>query len=462
MKVLFVANFHLTELMSEVSIQLEEAGVECHFLSFSTFFSKKYLSAYSIDRLHEPHGVFDRAYAKQHEEACKSCVALPDFVTSMVRRDRVLRNWNPVAVKHSLSLFIEWLNCVYSQNRFDLIISESTWTVERVVYEVAKLNGIPYVTPASTRYPPKRWFFSDGFGFENIHSECHGSGTFQTIEMSNFTSGSMTLDWAPSVKQEGKIKRVIYLTTEKYSCVRESRTNPTQRSLLDYFRRDSSFRSSLRYFPTLLINSCLRREIRSVKDFVFAPLHVQPEASIDAYAAGVADQINVFKSIAKSLPQGWVLLVKDHPNGMGKRMILDYLTLFLDPRIRLISAFADNTKILEDARCVYTATGTIGMEASLKGTAVVMGSRTYFSKLPGVFVAREPWNFDWERVKIIPPLEIQSWRTQQESFFLQLVNSSFEGIWAGRYSPVKALCEDNIRAISNSIHSFLSTLKDAR
>lgn len=455
-KVLFVANFHLTELMVKIAKNLEQDNVECHFIYFSSYFMKRYLSEIEDHKLHYPKNVFSRtnshAFAPDYTFAN---INLSEHVVDMISNDRVMKNWSKSASVNSLNRFSIWIDKLLTSQSFDLVISESTWTAERIIFEISRKKNVHYVTPSSVRYPPRCWFFSDDFGPIKLseRSPIVNRVSFDGVRL--FGTENYKLDWSPEIKRRKSLFISAMIFKEKLQLIGESENNPTQRSVVDYLRSDSPVRIRLRKPFISLINTMLKKGVSDSQNFVFATIHVQPESSIDAYATHVANQISTFRKIAENLPEKWLLLVKDHPSGLGNRSILDYIKLMAHPRIRMVSAKVRSSEFLTKARYIYTATGTIAIEASIAGGKALLATDTFFSHLPGIFVHTEPWNFDWDMHLSDGPLNLAERQNQCDTFFRFFLSRCYSGIWGeGGFSPL-VLSRSNIDELSQAVLQYL-------
>ncbi len=106
-------------------------------------------------------------------------------------------------------------------------------------------------------------------------------------------------------------------------------------------------------------------------DYIFLPLSVTPEASTCVVAPEFADQLSLVGALARNLPAGWMLAVKDHLPMCGRRtrafyeQILQYQnTVLVDPTIR-------STELIRDARLTAVIAGTSGWEAMMMGCPVL-------------------------------------------------------------------------------------------
>jgi hypothetical protein len=118
------------------------------------------------------------------------------------------------------------------------------------------------------------------------------------------------------------------------------------------------------------------------EQYVFYPLHSEPEIALSLYGRDHQNQIEVVRRLAQSLPLGWKLIIKEHPRSMGYRSSRWYRRLLLIPNVY----FADpNTRPfywIEKSKAVVTVSGFVGFEALAIGKPVIVLGEVAYSMLP--------------------------------------------------------------------------------
>ena len=101
--------------------------------------------------------------------------------------------------------------------------------------------------------------------------------------------------------------------------------------------------------------------------FIYFPLHVQPERTIDVDADFYQDQISLVEKIAKSVPIEYVLYVKENPNMRFRnwRKIEEYKRILNLPNVRLVHYLANPLDLISKSSLVITIAGSAGQEAAL-------------------------------------------------------------------------------------------------
>lgn len=123
------------------------------------------------------------------------------------------------------------------------------------------------------------------------------------------------------------------------------------------------------------------------QDFVFFPLHLDPEASTLVYSPYHTNQLAVIENIAKQLPLSSHLIVKEHPAMIGQRPVAFYQRIEAMPNVTMVYPEIAGDLLVQKASIVATITGTAGWEALLLGKPLVMmGQTPYTAALEEGFV----------------------------------------------------------------------------
>jgi len=135
----------------------------------------------------------------------------------------------------------------------------------------------------------------------------------------------------------------------------------------------------------------LLKDIDFEKPFVYFPLGVDPEANILITAPFFTNQIEVIRSIAKSLPVGYTLYVKENPAQVNRewREISEYQDIIEIPNVKLLHPSVSNEKLLDKSSLVVTIAGSSGFEAAFYGKPSIIFSDAGYSLLPSVHRVKE-------------------------------------------------------------------------
>ncbi len=111
---------------------------------------------------------------------------------------------------------------------------------------------------------------------------------------------------------------------------------------------------------------------RPTRPFVFYPLHYEPEATTLVHGSFFENQVETIRNLARSMPIGWDLVVKEHFYMRGLRRLGVYHQLRRIPNVRLVPFSVPTNSLIQDAQVVAVIASTVGLEASLIGKPVVM------------------------------------------------------------------------------------------
>ncbi|MGR3837916.1 MAG: capsular polysaccharide export protein, LipB/KpsS family [Cognatishimia sp.] len=130
-------------------------------------------------------------------------------------------------------------------------------------------------------------------------------------------------------------------------------------------------------------------------DFVYFPLHVQPEMTTASLSHRFRDQAYAIERLADMLPDGVRILVKENPKqGACMRGPLFFHRLKRIPSVTILPSWADTNALEASAKFVATITGTAGWEAVRSGTPALVFGKAWYRKMPGVFEFSENVTYD--------------------------------------------------------------------
>lgn len=125
------------------------------------------------------------------------------------------------------------------------------------------------------------------------------------------------------------------------------------------------------------------------EDFVFFPLHYEPEISLLLLAPYATDQIHLIKQIARSLPVTYKIYVKEHPLMVIFRPRSYYKELKKIPNVKLINPSIPGWKIIPHAKLITTITGSAGWESLLFKKPVIAFGDQFYNVLSAVERCRD-------------------------------------------------------------------------
>lgn len=149
--------------------------------------------------------------------------------------------------------------------------------------------------------------------------------------------------------------------------------------------------------PWSVIYSKLRRALRSARsysslygtpdwnaNFCYYQMHFEPELAMSVLAPFYPDQIHLINQIARSLPVGFDVYVREHREMLNHRPKSFYKKLTKMPNVKLIPPEVDLFELLEKAKLVAVITSTAGFEAALLGKQVITFGNVFYNRLSSV------------------------------------------------------------------------------
>tara|TARA_B110000014_G_C20098316_1_gene576055 strand:+ start:364 stop:1881 length:1518 start_codon:yes stop_codon:yes gene_type:complete len=121
--------------------------------------------------------------------------------------------------------------------------------------------------------------------------------------------------------------------------------------------------------------------------FIYFSLSDEEEMSVLHYTPFYTNQIETVRHVAKSIPIGYKLYVKEHPGRgvRGWRTIEDYQSLIDIPNVVLIHPSVEPLDIYENCSLVVSLRGTSGLDAAFYGKPSIVFGEILYSVLPFVY-----------------------------------------------------------------------------
>jgi hypothetical protein len=123
---------------------------------------------------------------------------------------------------------------------------------------------------------------------------------------------------------------------------------------------------------------------------MYYALHAQPEFTVDVRAPFYRNQIALIENIAKSMPIGYRLVVKDHPSMKGERPLEFYRQLMRMPSVQLVSPSLNSHEVIAQCDVVLTINGSVAWEAILYEKPVIVFGPLCYSFFEKVITCENP------------------------------------------------------------------------
>lgn len=354
----------------------KEAGFEAYVIS-DIFFATDEFSDAECAR-------FDREYGPPYlSNICESDVHLP-FLFSRARDAerlvaRVFGFWEKFLTQHSV----------------DFIIARETATLlTRPVYAIAKKRGIPF----------GQLTVGHGAGYTILYDvdEYHvWSELISSVE-----KGIVPVTQEIRDRVDAFIKRRVPLAINKM----RMRFVPVSflRAFRNYigllradnrwaFRKDPVHIATLRYGRFRLRKQLAWKyltqyffkydAVHEGDRFVYFPIYSGLETSYLTHIPFWArNEVSLIKMVARNLPRGVYLYVKEHPHNPGDLSFWELQQLKRVPNIKIVRPEVSSQYLIEKSEFVFVFEGSAGWEAFLSKTKVVsFGGHAFFARSPLVY-----------------------------------------------------------------------------
>ncbi|MCU4177466.1 hypothetical protein [Carboxylicivirga sp. N1Y90] len=300
-------------------------------------------------------------------------------IIELAHMDRVLRFNTSAGIRYLRNLQLPFINFIRN-NKINLVVGEMTYAHEVLMYRMLVWDSLRsnciYLNPHTIRIPSNRFAFFNSPDQNKFIDFLDGSECSSSLEVKKpkyFHRNNEIIKRQKSlVSRIRRIKR--FLTAENiqndHPSLISSRFIRLKIGLKEEFNRF--------IFPYIPISD---DESVNTKNFVFYPLHKQPEASIDVIGMYYENQLTNLLNISRFIPEDFYLVVKEHPNAVGDRGYSFYRALLKRKNIILVSPSSDSHYFIKKAHSIFTVSGTPAYEAALMGKISFTFGECFFNKL---------------------------------------------------------------------------------
>ncbi len=372
----------------------------------------------------EPGAPMDLDYLRR----CESAYALPNLPL-MVYGDRFASELPRAKQLRLLQSAARFLEEALDQAQPDVIISEGIdCLLSYLLYGMARQHGVPFYAIASRRLAGRLTFISNHEDrwerVETIYRQLDHLSVTQRERAQAFVA---------------EFRRRRPATTQ----VRYPRHFSWQLANLRALPAALHARLSDRYdylyaSPARLAHSRLQRLARTAvadrmvfelprpgERYVLFPLQFQPESTTLVLAPYYLDQAPLVENLARSLPIGVWLYVKEHPASVGRRPLAFYNRLRKLTNVRLISPYVDSHSLIPGAGAVATISSTMGFEAIMYGRPVLTFGNAFFNLYDQVYRVHDIYRLPWQMKEAL-----EAFRPDEE-LLLRFATALLEGTYPG-------------------------------
>ncbi|MDO1445143.1 hypothetical protein Q0590_02720 [Rhodocytophaga aerolata] len=408
---------------------------------------------------YEVHGCFEEVYDELSTDNIP-----PSYLQSSLCSDRYLRVLSLSNRIKILGKEIHFWAQILDKYRPNLIVNETiAIEISEVLYLEAEKRNIKYVSWMS--FPIKNLFYWQTVPIHNSLSQevfnTHPSRS--SIEISrqhilNVKSGKGKPFYISSIKSRFYAKS---LAKNLYWLAKTFLINLQYR---DKTKNIAIFGENTGLYKSALLNvfNSLFRSYDKISDangfeYIFYPLHYEPEAAISYMAEFYDNQTATIEYISKCLKLNQVLIIKEHPQQPG--MLLS--PRFQDLRKRLsnilyLPAEYPTHQLINNSKAVITLTSTAGFEGLIQGKPVVVLGQVFYDKYPYI---NKIESFDDLKKLIHTDNYIYPDDVAMETFLAQMIDYCYKG---NPYPHSDLYSEANLHNIVSAIETELKKVLVAK
>ena len=178
-------------------------------------------------------------------------------------------------------------------------------------------------------------------------------------------------------------------------------------------------------------NEMMSSDLPSLEDlegkrFIFFPLSTEPE-SLQTLSPEYFYQLAFITSIARDLPVGVYLVVKEHLAAVGRRPKNFYGQIMEFKNVIMANIQEDGVALMRQSEAVAIITGTSGLEAAVSGKPIITyGRQNIYNFLPHVSVIKEETELKDALHRVTSrAIDLEQARYDGEKFLKALVDISF-------------------------------------
>jgi hypothetical protein len=315
-------------------------------------------------------------------------------VRSMVQGDRVLRNLSERAALGYATLLARRIHDALVREQPDVVLASYDSVHSAISLAVAKSLGIPWVAMAFAVIP------------DNLTGFCCALTPNSLVPIVRSVDQQM-LDRANEIIQSVRAKEqkvVAYRAPASLSqWVRQFHLNA--KNLLRR-RHDREILGIDRFtYPSKLERLCdvVRRAFNRLcmpttsmvstppdARFIYFPLHMAPESTVDTWAPFYQNQIAFVAQLSLAIPADTCFVIKLHfsdPDNYSRKQLEQLMKL---PRLLIAHPNAPGNSFIEKAALVIGIQGTSCLEASLLGKPVLIFGDSPYQHFPRTERAKRP------------------------------------------------------------------------
>lgn len=359
--------------------------------------------------------------------------------------DMVYRNGDQPIYEY-VNIFNMWINYYYKlfkENKVEIVIFSDNphFGVDSIAKDVADAMGIKAIMFMQSSRPNKFWAFSDidDIGmFDTLKND-----NVEIIEVEKKHEKDLFYMKEINAKYDNNIIEKLYLmfkaTTNIIISSMDKVVNLVMKKEKDIYIRmilksyNTIYKKIRRFYCEKLYNLNLCKNYTKVNinsDYVYFPLHMQPEMTTSVLGKEYCDQLLAIERLSELIPDTWSIYVKENPKQtyyMREENFFKRLSLI--PKTKLVEKKCNTYELIKKSKFVATISGTAGWEAISGGKNVLIFGLAWYRSLPGVFEYKN--NFKLEEI-----LAYKLTHEELQKKYNDLMGKAYDGVLECGYEVI--------------------------
>lgn len=368
-RICFISNHFKTYFFEKIALKLRDKGYSISWIVHNDKYYKHLIKNWDSDGIL----LIRRDCSQVGRKAENLFIEYNDIILS----DRVLCK-DIKSSKEYLNKLHDQLTQFIEKHDITTVVGENTWAHELLLMRLMRAQGKKYLNLHTARIPYDKFFiFQNEYQTEYFSpsSQYQNTNDSKVINLSE-KPGYFSLNNSLVKKRNnffGAIKRLSDYVGGTY---RDSQ-DPCRLTGIEIIKARINELINYHVYHKF-VNTVQLEDVTS--PFILYALHKQPESSIDVLGRYYEDQFLNIKNLWRILPEGWQLVVKEHPNAIGDRSKNFYDKIIDLPGAYVLNENANMEEVIKRTEAVFTVTGTVALEATFKQKPSFTFAKTYFSE----------------------------------------------------------------------------------
>ena len=305
-------------------------------------------------------------------------------------RSRYSENTSHIQMLNAYNKTLAFWEKEFTEKRISLVINAG-----KEAACMARVHGIPYRAMAGSRYKNyQHWAWNEHYDnplvkarYEALTASEAASGDplelsepyyAHIVSRKQFLNDVGVVPWAK--RSALAIAYFLYWNLRGY---KKAKGYYLRDNLVHEFRCWREFRK---------LHKKAKRTLDSLKfrPFVYYPLHVEPETSLQTISPEFFYQLSLIAAVARDLPAEATLAIKEAFGAVGRRPDNFYDQILAFNNVVLLETMERGLDCAQNAAAVVTIAGTAGLEAAIAGVPVIaFGHHNVYNVLPHVQVVHD-------------------------------------------------------------------------